>query len=68
MATKVMDCDIVVLGAAGCGLVAAVKAADLSGKKVIVLEKAKKPGGAAVFAHGMGEAGDIKDSKRQKEA
>jgi len=68
MTTKVMDCDIVVLGAAGSGLVAAVKAADVSGKKVIVLEKAKKPGGATIFAHGMGDVGDIKDSKWQKEA
>jgi fumarate reductase flavoprotein subunit len=68
MATKVMDCDLVVLGAAGSGLVAAVKAADVSGKKVIVLEKAKKPGGASIFASGMGDVGDIKDSKWQKEA
>jgi len=68
MATKVMDCDIVVLGAAGSGLVAAMKAADVSGKKVIVLEKAKKPGGASIFASGMGDVGDIKDSKWQKEA
>lgn len=63
-----MDCDVVVLGAAGSGLVAAVKAADVSGKKVIVLEKAKKPGGASIFASGMGDVGDIKDSKWQKEA
>jgi fumarate reductase flavoprotein subunit len=68
MPTKVMDCDIVVLGAAGSGLVAAVKALDVSGKKVIVLEKAKKPGGASIFASGMGDVGDIKDSKWQKEA
>ena len=68
MATKVMDCDILVLGAAGSGLVAAVKAADLTGKKVIVLEKAKKPGGASIFASGMGDVGDIKDSQWQKEA
>jgi succinate dehydrogenase/fumarate reductase flavoprotein subunit len=45
MTTKVMDCDLVVLGAGGAGLVAGVKAADLTGKKVIILEKAKKPGG-----------------------
>jgi len=30
MATKVMDCDLVELCAGGCGLVAAVKAADVS--------------------------------------
>ena len=56
-----MNCDLVVLGAGGCGLVAAVKAADVSGKKVVVLEKAKKPGGATTFAHGM----QIKNSKWQ---
>jgi len=64
MTTKVMDCDLVVLGAAGSGLVAAVKAADVSGKKVIVLEKAKKPGGATIFAHGFSP----RDTKWQKEA
>ena len=64
MTTKVMDCDLVVLGAGGAGLVAAVKAADVSGKKVIVLEKAKKPGGASIFAHAV----SVMDTKWQKEA
>jgi succinate dehydrogenase/fumarate reductase flavoprotein subunit len=39
------ECDLVVLGAGGSGLVAAVRAAQLSGKKVIVLEKAAFLGG-----------------------
>jgi succinate dehydrogenase/fumarate reductase flavoprotein subunit len=65
MATKVIDCDLVVLGAGGAGLAAAVKASDLTGKKVIVLEKSKKPGGATYFAGGFAE---IKDSKWQKDA
>jgi len=64
MTTKVIDCDLVVLGAGGAGLVAAVKTADVSRKKVIVLEKAKKPGGATLFAAGL----RIKDSTWQKEA
>jgi len=65
MTTKVMDCDLVVLGAGNAGLIAAVKAADMSGKKVIVLEKAKKPGGASIFAHGgLGLTG----SKLQEDA
>jgi fumarate reductase flavoprotein subunit len=68
MTMKIMDCDLVVLGAGGAGLVAGVKAADLSGKKVIILEKSKKPGGATYFAGGMGESGPIKDSKWQKDA
>jgi fumarate reductase flavoprotein subunit len=68
MTTKVMDCDLIVLGAGGSGLVAAVKAADLTGKKVIVLEKSRKPGGASYFAGTMGASGQIKDSTWQKEA
>jgi fumarate reductase flavoprotein subunit len=65
MTTKVMDCDLVVLGAGGSGLVAAVKAFDQTGKKVIVIEKTRKPGGATYFAGGFG---GIKDSKWQKDA
>lgn len=48
-----LSCDLVVVGAGGSGLVAAVKAAQLTGKKVVVLEKAKKVGGSANFAHGF---------------
>ena len=48
-----ITCDLVVLGAGGSGLVAAVRAAQLSGKKVIVLEKAKKPGGNTNLGHGF---------------
>ena len=64
MATKVMECDLVVLGAGGVGMPAAVKAAEDSGKKVIVLEKAKKLGGGAMFMHAF----PIRDSKWQKDA
>ncbi|MDB9822220.1 FAD-binding protein [Deltaproteobacteria bacterium] len=64
MANNVMNCDLVVLGAGGSGLVAAVKAAEISGKKVIVLEKAKKAGGSTYFAHGFG----VQNSKWQQEA
>jgi thioredoxin reductase len=54
MATKIMECDLVVLGAGGAGLVAAVKASEDSGKKVIILEKSKKAGGSSYFAGGPG--------------
>jgi succinate dehydrogenase/fumarate reductase flavoprotein subunit len=54
MATKIMDCELVVLGAGGAGLVAAVKASEDGVKNVIVLEKVKKPGGATYFAGGPG--------------
>ena len=50
-AKEYIDCDLCVLGAGGGGLVAAVRAAQLSGKKVLVLEKAKKVGGSTNFAH-----------------
>jgi fumarate reductase flavoprotein subunit len=54
MTTKIMECDLVVLGAGGSGLVAAVKASEDGIKKVVILEKAKKPGGATYFANGPG--------------
>lgn len=44
------ECDLVVLGGGGSGLVAAVRAAQLTGKKVIVLEKAAITGGGALGA------------------
>lgn len=52
-APQELNCDLVVLGAGGSGMVAAVRAAQLSGKKVIVLEKAKKPGGNTNLGHGF---------------
>ena len=44
------SCDLVVLGGGGSGMIAAVRAAQLTGKKVIVLEKAASTGGAAQYA------------------
>lgn len=44
-------CDLCVLGAGGSGLVSAIRFAQNTGKKVIVLEKAKKCGGSTTFAH-----------------
>jgi hypothetical protein len=65
MATKIMDCDLVVIGMGGIGSICVGKAADLlPGKKIIVLEKAKNPGGATIFAHG----GGISDSTWQRKA
>ena len=45
----IRECDLVVCGG-GSGLVAAIKAAQL-GKKVVLLEKAKRVGGNMCFAH-----------------
>jgi len=49
-----LACDLVVIGGGGAGLIAAVKAAHTTGKKVIVLEKANKVGGSTTLAHGFG--------------
>jgi succinate dehydrogenase/fumarate reductase flavoprotein subunit len=68
MITKIMECDLLVLGAGGSGLVAGTRAFDLTGKKVLILEKAKKPAGCTYFASGMGESGPITDSTWQKDA
>ncbi len=57
-------CDLVVLGAGGSGLTAAVRAAQLSGKKVIVLEKAAFTGGGAQFARTMRTFGSKWQKKR----
>ena len=46
--TEEKTCDIVVLGGGGSGIVAAVRAAQLSGKKVIVLEKVSVTGGGCI--------------------
>ena len=46
-------CDVVVLGGGGSGLTAAVRAAQLSGKKVIVLEKSGHTGGGMIMASTM---------------
>jgi fumarate reductase flavoprotein subunit len=48
-----LNCDVVVLGAGGSGLITAVRTAMLTGKKVIVLEKAKEPGGNTWYAGGF---------------
>lgn len=46
-------CDIAVLGGGGSGLTAAVRAAQISGKKVIVLEKSGHTGGGMIMASTM---------------
>ena len=47
------SCDVLIIGGGASGLVAAGIAADLSGKKVIVLEKAKKAGGSGMYPLGF---------------
>jgi hypothetical protein len=65
MATKIMECDLLVIGMGGIGSICAGRAIDLlPGKKIIVIEKAKKPGGASILAHGL----QIYDSEWQKKA
>jgi fumarate reductase flavoprotein subunit len=57
-------CDLVVLGGGGSGLVAAVRAAQLTGKKVIVLEKAAFTGGGARTARTVRTFGSKWQAKR----
>jgi fumarate reductase flavoprotein subunit len=47
------SCDFLVVGGGTAGVIAAAIAAELSGKKVIVVEKAKKTGGSGMFAGGV---------------
>lgn len=46
------ECDVLVIGGGGSGLVAAAKAQDL-GQKVILMEKNWETGGSATFGHMM---------------
>jgi fumarate reductase flavoprotein subunit len=57
-------CDLVVLGGGGSGLVAAVRAAQVSGKKVIVLEKDSSAGGGAQGARTIRTFGSKWQEKR----
>jgi len=61
------ECDIVVLGGGGSGMIAAVRAAELSGKKVIILEKDKLTGGAALYATGVRIFGSKFQAKHNQE-
>ncbi len=47
---KTVQCDLCVIGGGGAGLVAAARAAETEGIKVVVLEKAKSTGGGACQA------------------
>ena len=47
------SCDLCVVGGGAAGLVAAARYAEATGKKVIVLEKNRKPGGGGYFAVGL---------------
>jgi succinate dehydrogenase/fumarate reductase flavoprotein subunit len=58
------SCDLVVLGGGGSGLTAAVRAAQLSGNKVIVLEKDSSAGGGARGARTVRTFGSKWQTKR----
>lgn len=47
------SCDFVVVGGGAAGLVAAARYAELTGKRVIVLEKNRRVGGGGYFAVGL---------------
>ena len=50
---ETVECDLLVAGAGASGLIAAVLTAKQTGKKVLVLEKAKKIGGTSWYASGI---------------
>jgi succinate dehydrogenase/fumarate reductase flavoprotein subunit/ferredoxin len=47
------NCDALIIGGGASGLIAAARIAFMTGKKVIVLEKAKRAGGSGMFAMGV---------------
>ena len=47
---RIIDADLAVIGGGGAGLTAAARAADLTDKKIVVLEKANYVGGGAIQA------------------
>ena len=55
-AEETLDCDVVVIGAGGAGMTAAITASD-AGKNVIVLESTSFPGGNSVRSTGGMNAG-----------
>jgi len=59
------SCDLVVLGGGGSGMVAAVRAAHLTGEKVIILEKASATGGAAQYAANIRTFGNKWEGNRK---
>ena len=50
---RCQNCDLVVVGGGGAGLVTAVRFAEQTEKQVILLEKAENLGGSAWYAAGM---------------
>ena len=50
--SKHIETDVVIVGAGGAGLTAAVTAAE-KGANVIVIEKRRKPGGTSAMAGGL---------------
>ncbi len=51
-----IDCDVVVIGGGGAGLVAAAKLAKSSKNRVVLLEKGPKCGGNTTLAHGFAKS------------
>lgn len=59
-----LECDAVIVGGGGAGLIAAARYAELTGKKAIVLEKSRKTGGNTTLGHNF----VLRNSKAHREA
>jgi fumarate reductase flavoprotein subunit len=62
---KTYDTDIVIVGAGGAGMIAAITAAD-AGKKVVLIEKQAMTGGNSVRASGGMNAADTPEQDNNK--
>ena len=62
---KTYDTDVVIVGAGGAGMIAAITAAD-AGKKVVLIEKQAMTGGNSVRASGGMNAADTPEQDKNK--
>lgn len=50
---RMRECDIAIIGGGAAGIIAALRASELTDKKIIVLEKARNPGGCGIYSSGI---------------
>ena len=47
------ECDLLIIGGGASGLIAALRASECTDRKILVVEKAKKPGGCGIYASAL---------------